>query len=166
MSLPRVIEYLLTLDLGEGNLVLMAMNQATAIIPPFQRINIISEPADVNFAEICYKISFDSLMVPGTIYAEGEYYGSRPYGGVLSQWVLDNQLDTLVVSTHQQKASSTIQNLTNLDQYYSIISFVLIVPSQKCWAEIVKALKRLETSTESIELHQQTVNLLRQAGRI
>lgn len=144
MSLPRAIEYLLTIREEGGNAVLQGLNQSVTVLPPLTRITIQTEPALQNYAEIGYKLCFDSQMVPSAIYAEGTYFSNRPYGGLLTQYNLDNPIDTFVVTTHQQKATIVIENMTNLNQYYAAIAFILVVPTQNDWERVTKALKHME----------------------
>jgi hypothetical protein len=152
MSLPRVIEYLTSINTGQGNLVLQNVNQIIATIPPLTRINIQTEPSDVDFAEIVYRIAFDTQMVPSAFYVEGTYSGNRVYGNMVNQYNLDNPIDAFAITTHGQRSSIVIDNRTNLNQYFACTTFVLTVTSSKHWDQIIDALRRLETPLKVEEL--------------
>jgi hypothetical protein len=147
MSLPRVIEYLLTVSTSTGNLVLQGLNQTIVNVPPLTRIVIQTEPSDTDFGEIGYRNCFDPQMVPSTVFTEGLYNGSKVYECLLTQYHLDNPIDVFTVITHQQRGIIAIENRTNLMQYYAGTIFKLIVPSEDLWTHVLDALRRLETSS-------------------
>lgn len=169
MPLPRIIEFLLAQNPGypyPGRpLVGQGFLQTVAIIPPLTQIILQRLPGGTSYATIAFQTVFDPQMIPGAFYAEARYWGNQVYGGIVTDWGLQHQLDSFAVITNAQPALAVIQNLTNLNQYYSAAVFFLTIDTEQNWQAVVEVLKRLETTEKMVELQQQASDLLKKMSK-
>ncbi len=149
--LPRIIEYLLsdnllTSQIGQGT------DQTVVTIPPLTRIVLNKLPISNDFADIVYQSVFDQLMVPNVFSAEAAFGGKTIQSGLITEGIVNAGLDSFVIISSLKPARVTIENLTNLNQYYSSTIFFLTISSKEVLDLIIDLLRRVSTSERSEEL--------------
>lgn len=164
MSLPYVIEYLLTLEkVGGGHLVYGGVSQTIVpAVPPHSQYVLQAFPFETDYIDIIFESHIDSAVIPGVFYGWGQHFGSRTYEGVFTQGLIHNPLNSFVIVSQSQPALALIENLTALNQYYAGRVFFLAVSSDEDYEEIQEALARIGTSARSEQLAVEANQLLRQ----
>lgn len=164
MGLPRVIEYLLTIEKpgGGGYLVSMGGNQIEIpVFPPNSEISLNFWPYAGDFANIVFHLSLDPALIPRAFYIESQYYGSKVYTGVASQSYTLNPTEVFLVTTQSQPAYSRIRNQSPLNQYYLGTGFFLCVESESDFYMVKEKVKEVAASGESLELQGEANRLLK-----
>jgi len=162
MGMSYAVEYLLSLERpGGGMLTHLAINQIVIpIFPPGTRVTFSALPLVDDFADIVYETWNDSETLPLAFYAYGQYYGTRTYEGILTEPFLTEEIKSFVIIKQNEPAQAVIENLTNLNQYYSGMAYFLSIATEADYELVREALLRMGTSAKSEELAAQSNHLL------
>jgi hypothetical protein len=153
MALPKIIEYLLTLQRPDGgHIVQHGINQLDTIIPPLQKVTINQIPYSNEFIDIVYFFAFDPSMVPDAFYAWSMIEGMRTYEGIMSEWWLNNAtIDSWVVITQNMPITALLENRTPLNQYYKGRAAFVSIASKEDNDLVIKELNRARSDTSLAE---------------
>jgi len=167
MILPEIINYLLTLrypgsDTERQSWVCYRgfIQYYLPLIPPGQSPSYTVRPLQGVYAWLGYNCVFGSELPPNTCSGTITQFGSKPFSGLVTQSVRDNNIAGFVLATEQEPMYITCNNISPLAQRVEMISDGLMISSPQDMVTILDALRRLHTSTESEELLQQAVTLL------
>ncbi|MDO9579925.1 MAG: hypothetical protein Q7J06_05085 [Bacteroidales bacterium] len=163
MSLPYVIEYLLTLERpGGGRLVNAGAGELIIpAFPPNTTITFKTVPIEGDYMYISHRCGFGRAMIPEAFFVRVSQWGNMTYEGIVGSWLLNNCLDLFVSTTRSEPAQTQIQNLTGLNQYYEGLTFFLRIQTEDDYNLVMKALARMGTSARSEQLAEEANALLR-----
>ncbi len=155
--LPRIIEYLLSIrhPRGPNGRAIAAQGVMQVLIPILPaNVQLVSQtlPFGSEYMDIIYETTLDPQMVPGALFGYAQYYGNRPYQGVFSGWLTNNNLYSYVTVTANTPAQSLVRNITNMNQYYAANVFYLTIQSKDDYNLALKYLDALITDKNSLEI--------------
>ncbi|KKN15903.1 hypothetical protein LCGC14_0981260 [marine sediment metagenome] len=165
MSLPRIIEYLLSIRRPGGGGSLVAQGQSQTIIPimpPGATITLQAYPFASDYMDIMFQFSFDPAMVPNAFYAWGSYFGARPWEGIAHSWWMSNNISSFVFITESEPAYALIFNRSPVAQYYAGTSAHIAIASEDDYFTMYEEIERMATSFSQNALAKEANILLRQ----
>jgi len=169
MALPRIIEYLLSLQRpgGSGALVYQgAFQTIVPVMPPHTQIVLESYPLWNDYIDIMYNAGFDPMIVPNAFYAWGSYFGNRTYEGIVLPWWLNNTIESFIIVTPSEPAVAYILNRSPLTQMYAAIANFIAIATVDDFNIVLGEIKNMATSSKSDELAQDANNLLKQLVKV
>lgn len=148
MSLPYVIEYLLTIRRESGgNLVHQGASQTEVLqVPPYETFTIQQAPFGSDYIDIVYEAWFDPSMVPGAFSGYLQYFGARQIEGIFSTAFMTHPFSGLVFISNAEPAFILVRNRTNLNQFYSGTIFFLAITSEEDFNIVLDHLKGVGTN--------------------
>ena len=167
MIFPEIINYLLTLRYPGSTKERQSwvcyrgfIQYKVPLIQPGQTIAYTVRPQVGTYAWLGYDSRFASDMVPNTFTGTVSQFGSRSFGGQITQAVRDSNIEGFTLVTEQEPMYMSITNISSLAQMGEVIASGLMISSPQDMATVLDALRRLHTSRESEQLLQQAVYLL------
>lgn len=146
MILPRIIEYILSLERpgGKGRLAYQGASQLVIpIFPPNTTINLSSGPYRGDFANIIFLWALGGSLVPNTFYAWAQQWGSRMYDGIVTTCLIDNDFGFYAVVTEAEPTTLQITNRSALCQQFESYMYFLCVSTKQDLDLIMEALASL-----------------------
>jgi hypothetical protein len=144
MALPRIIEYLLSVNLSSP-IVQIGFNTTVGNFPPGASVSLTNQPLGSNYGLIVYESFLDPRMVPDAFDVSLIFAGNSMFSGLVNGWVTKGTLDGFVLVTAAQPGTIIIKNVTNLNQLYSGAIWFVTIATAIQWKEVLNALDRLES---------------------
>lgn len=144
MTIPHIIEYLLSRPRGDGFLVTQSATQIIVpSFPPQTEITLTSGPGGSDFANIAYETRLHPRVVPDAFWGIAEYTGHRVISGILSELMYPAMMESFLIVTDAQRGVATIRNRTNIPQFYGGAVVVVVIRTEEDYHEVIKELERV-----------------------
>ena len=146
MALPRLIEYILSLDRpGGGNLAEHGLAQVIVpVFPAGLQLASVLEPSASSFALIGYRLQFGRDMVPNAFSGTIQHYGRNQYNGIVTQAAIEIELTSWMVITRNIQVRYSFTNRTALNQRIELMTFYVDIHSADDFDLIMAHLLALE----------------------
>lgn len=147
MSLPHIIEYLLSRPRGDSFLLTQSASQTIIpAVPAGMQFTLAEVPGQNAYAYLPYKSQLHPNMVPDAFYGVIQYSGNEVIAGIgTTHWIQD-ALESFVAMTPKQPAVLTIRNRTNIPQFYGGTLYFVVIRTENDYREVLLELNRIGSS--------------------